>query len=179
MNVEELKKEYVGKELKSIIDIDLKIPEVIATLKKITGYEYGEGIDNAKILLFENNKALVFVDFDCDGYRSGDWFLVHIKEMLDKEQTQGIKVINSVVKNIEYFQNAKGIPDDYSYDTECILITTDEYVIRMGQSGVSDYYPSNFFNLTECKETALGIKISGVETVDRHDALHELGEQVK
>jgi len=169
MNVEGLKKEYIGKELKSIIDIDTKLPEIVAVLRKITGSTYSEGIDNAKILLFENNKALVFVDFDCDGYRSGDWFLVHIEEILDKEQTKGIKVINSVVRNIEYFENAKGIPSDYSSDTECILITTDEYVIKMGQNSVSDYYPSNFFDLTECKEAALGIKLSGAEVIDRND----------
>lgn len=171
MNVEGLKKEYVGKELKSIIDIDLGLPEIVATLKKITGYEYGEGIDNAKILLFEKNKALVFVDFDCDGYRSGEWFLVHIKEMLDNKQTKGIKVINSIVRNIEYFKDAKGIPNNYSEDTNCVLITTDEYVIRMGQNSVSDYYPSNFFDLTECKEAALGIKLSEAEVVDMNDAV--------
>jgi hypothetical protein len=78
--------------------------------------------------------------------------------MLDKNQTKGIKTINSIVRNIEYFDNAKGIPEDYSDDTEVILITTDEYVIRMGQENVHDYYPSNFFDLQECKDIALGFK---------------------
>ena len=158
MKIKELKEEYIGKKLLSIIDLKLEDPIVVSTLKKITKDEYSEGIDNAKILLFENNKALVFVDFDCDGYRSGDWHLIHIKDMLDKKQTTGIKVINSIVRNIEYFDNIKGIPNDYDTDTECILITTDKYVIRMGQSSTSDYYPSNFFDINECKSVALGIK---------------------
>ena len=167
MDVKEIKQEYIGKELKSIIDINLGVPEIIAILNKITKYDYSSEIQNAKILLFENNKALIFVDFDCDGYRSGDWFLVNIKEILDREQTKGIKIINSIVRNIEYFENVKGIPNSYSDDTECILITTDEYVIRMGQNSVSDYYPSNFFDITECKEVALGIKLSSAEIVNK------------
>ena len=158
MDIENLKQEYIGKKLLSIIDINLDDTQVVSALRKITNNEYSDGIDNAKILLFEEGKALVFVDFDCDGYRSGDWHLIHIKEMLDKNQTKGIKSINSIVRNIEYFDNAKGIPEDYSNDTECILITTDEYVVRMGQNNVSDYYPSNFFDLQECKEVALGFK---------------------
>jgi hypothetical protein len=158
MNIETLKKEYIGKKLISIIDIDLKNKVVISVLKKITKDEYSDNIDNAKVLLFEDNKALVFVDFDSDGYRSGDWHLVHIKEMLDKNQTKGIKNINSIVRNIEYFNRITGIPETYDADTECILITTDEYVIRMGQRDTSDYYPSNFFDLQECKDVALGIK---------------------
>ena len=158
MNIKNLKQEYVGKKLLNIIDINLDDAQVVSVLRKITNNEYSDGIDNAKILLFEQNKALVFVDFDCDGYRSGSWHLIHIEEMLDKNQTKGIKVINSIVRNIEYFENAKGISEDYSDDTECLLITTDEYVVRMGQNNVSDYYPSNFFDLQECKDVALGFK---------------------
>jgi len=158
MNIENLKQEYIGKKLLSIIDINLDDAQVVFALRKITNDEYSDGIDNAKILLFEEGKALVFVDFNCDEYRSGDWHLIHVREMLDKNQTKGIKSINSIVRNIEYFENAKGIPDDYSDDTECILITTDEYVVMMGQNNVSDYYPINFFDLQECKDVALGFK---------------------
>lgn len=158
MNIEELKKEYIGKKLLSIIDIGLDDEIVVSTLRKITGEKYEEGISIAKLLLFEKNKALVFVDFDCDGYRSGSWYLVNIKEILDRKQTNGIKIINSVVKNIEYFEKYKGLPYDFSEDSTCLLITTDEYVICMGQDNSDSYYPSNFFDLKECKEVALGIK---------------------
>jgi hypothetical protein len=37
-----------------------------------------------------------------------------------------------------------------------VLITTDEYIIRMGQDNSDSYYPSNFFNVEECKKFALG-----------------------
>lgn len=157
MNVEGLKKEYIGKKLLSIIDVDLDNDAVTATLKKITDEDYGDRICVAKVLLFENNKALVFVDFDCDGYRSGNWHLVHIKEMLDKKHTRGIKNINSIVRNIEYLKNARGIPDNGDTNTQCVLITTDEYLVRMGQDNSDSYYPSNFFDLQECKDAALGI----------------------
>lgn len=157
MNIEGLKKEYVGKKLLSIIDIDLNDSEVVRVLKNMTGSCY-DSVDNAKILLFEKNQALVFVGFDCDGYRSGSWHLLHIKEMLDREQTKGIKIINSIVTNIEYFDGHKNDSEYYKHDTECILITTEEYVIKMGQNNVSDYYPSNFFSVDECKEYALGFK---------------------
>lgn len=145
MNITKLKKEYVGKKLLNIIDLDLNNEAIINTLQRMTNSNYSK-VDNAKILLFEEKKALIFVDFDCDGYRSGNWHLIHVEELLDKEQTKGIKIINSVVRNIEYFNKN---------DTETILITTDDYVISMGQSHVSDYYPSNFFNLEECKQFAL------------------------
>lgn len=168
MDIKKLKEEYIGKKLLNIIDIDLNDDVVISALRKITG-ETGDwgGVDSAKILLFENNKALVFVDFDCDGYRSGEWYLIHLKNLLDKNQTKGIKVINSVVKDIEYFKEGAKIPADYS-SSECILITTDEYVIRMGQDNSDSYYPSNFFDLKECKKVALGIKFEG-EVVEREN----------
>jgi hypothetical protein len=149
MDMQELQREYIGKKLLTVIDVNTSDDIICKTLRKITGYDYGESIDNAKILLFENNRALVFVDFDSDGYRSGDWFLVDVKEMLDRGQTTGIKHINSVVRNIEYFE-----VDNEEY----VLITTDEYVVKMGQSNVDDYYPCNFFTLEECKDYALGIK---------------------
>ena len=114
-------------------------------------------------LLEEAKRAASILGYN---YRSGDWYLVHMKEMLDNGQTKGIKNINSTVRDIEYFTDAKGIPNEYSADTECILITTDEYVVRMGQNDVSDYYPSNFFDLQECKDFALGIKPDNAEVID-------------
>jgi hypothetical protein len=149
MDVKKLKEEYVGKMLLTIIDLNTDDSIVVETLRRITAYDYGERVDNAKLLLFENNRALVFVDFDSDGYRSGDWFLVDIKNILDRGQTTGIKHINSVVRNIEYFEISS---------KEYVLITTDEYVIKMGQDNVDDYYPSNFFDVEECKSFALGIR---------------------
>ena len=155
--VMQIREEYVGVSLTAIIDIDLNNGDVISALRDMTGDEYSGGVANAKILLFADGRALVFVDFDCDGYRSGDWHLLHLSKMLDKNQTKGIKFIRSVVSNIEFFEGG-GIPETWNDDTRCIIITTDEYVIRMGQTGVSDYYPCNFFDLLECKRVALGIK---------------------
>lgn len=163
MNVKKLREEFVGKELKTIIDVNTSDSEITAVLKKVTKNSYEE-VQTAKILLFEDNKALIFVDFDSDGYRSGNWELVHIKEILDRGQTEGIKVVNSVVQNIEYFEDAK-IPNNYS-DSNCVLITTEEYVISMGQDHSDSYYPSNFFDLKECKESALGFKIEDSELIN-------------
>lgn len=164
MNIQALKKEYIGKKLLSVIDVNLRNDSVVSALKRMTGDEY-DRVNQAKVLLFENNKALVFVDFDSDGYRSGEWHLIHIKEMLDKKQTKGIKMINSIVKNIEYFKNTKCVPESYSGEAECILITTNEYVIKMGQNNSDSYYPHNFFDLEECKEYVLGI--TKYEKIDR------------
>lgn len=147
MDMKDLKKEYVGKKLLNIIDLDVLDSVIKYTLQKITKNDYS-GIDNAKLLLFEGNRALVFVDFDSDGYRSGDWHLIDIKKVLDKKQTTGIKIINSIVRNIEYVEDLNAI--------EYVLITTDEYIIKMGQDNTDSYYPSNFFDVEDCKKSILG-----------------------
>lgn len=148
MKIKELKQEYIGKKLLSIISLNTDDDYIKRTLKEMTESSYSD-IENAELLLFENNKALVFVDFDCDGYRSGNWYLLHLEKILDNGLTKGIKVINSIVNNIEFFSHT----DD---DNEGVLITTDEYLIKMGQHNVSDYYPSNFFDIDECREFVLG-----------------------
>lgn len=111
----------------------------------MTGGGYSS-IEDAQILLFEDNKGLVFVDFDDDGYRSGNWYLMTIKNLPDKGNTKDIKKINSIVKEIEYHVN----------HSECIIIVTNEYVIKMGQDRSDNYYPRNFFTVEECKLAALG-----------------------
>lgn len=73
MNTAHLKEAFMGKKILSIIDISLDTSEMVQALRDITREEYDyHEIDNAKLILFENNEAIVFVDFDCDGYRSGD-----------------------------------------------------------------------------------------------------------
>lgn len=158
MDISTLKTEYIGKELLVIIDLNLDDECIVSALNQITGItDSYPSIETAKVLLFEKNKALVFIDFDGDGYRSGNWHLIQIKTLLDKHQTTGLKKINSIIRNIEYFDNIPSIPYTHSRDTECIIITTDKYVIRMGQDSSDAYYPCNFFDLQECKDVALGI----------------------
>ena len=139
-------KEYIGKKLLSIIDLDTKTEIIKNELNQVTGNNYHD-IDSAKMLLFEGQEALIFVDFDCDGYRSGDWNLINVENVLDKGATEGIKIINSEVINIEFKK-----VDEKDY----VLITTRDYVISMGQDSSDSYYPQNFFNIEECKNYILG-----------------------
>jgi hypothetical protein len=167
MKFEEIKKQFVGKKLLTIIDLDITESYIIKTIKEITKDNSSHSLENAHLLLFEDKSALVFVDFDCDGYRSGDWNLIQIKEVLDKGQTKGIKTINSIVRDIQSFKE-KNIPDTYSV-SDGVLITTDEYIINMGQNNSDSYYPSNFFNVDECKSVAL----KGAELVEFETELEE------
>ena len=151
METKKIEEEFIGKKILSIIDIDLTDEQMKSSLKRIAENDYST-IDSAHLILFEENKALVFVDFDCDGYRSGDWNIILIKDVLDKEFTKGIKNINSILKEVTYCKNA-----EKKYGTEdVLLLTTNEYVIRMGQDNSDSYYPSNFFDVEECKQFALG-----------------------
>ena len=145
MKFNEMKTKYVGQRLLNIIDLSLNESNR-KILANMTNNNYND-IESASLLLFDGNQGLVFVDYDCDGYRSGDWYLVTLRKLLDQGQTRGIKKINSVVKDIEYFNN--------SYEVG-ILITTEEYIIKMGQDSTDAYYPSNFFSVEECKSFALG-----------------------
>lgn len=38
---------------------------------------------------------------------------------------------------------------------DVMLITTDEYIITFGQNNFDDYYPSNFFDIEECKKEVI------------------------
>ena len=145
MKFEDMRSQYVGKRLLNIIDLELNESNR-KILGNMTNNDYSS-IESASLLLFDNSQGLVFVDYDCDGYRSGDWHLLTLKALLDKGQTKGIKKINSVVKDIEYFNNSNEIG---------VLITTEEYVIKMGQDSTDSYYPRNFFSVEECKAFALG-----------------------
>ena len=150
METKEIIKEFVGKKILSIIDLDLEDEQMKSAIKRITENDYNS-IDSASLILFEEKKALVFVNFDSDGYRSGDWNILLIKDLLDKGFTKGIKKIDSILRNVEYFPEASK-----EYGTEEVLIlTTDEYVIRMGQDMSDSYYPRNFFDVEECKQFAL------------------------
>ncbi len=145
MNVEELKYKYIGKKLKVVMQVE-NINEHSDNFKKIIGSTY-EKIETIHILFFENKQYIAFVDFDCDGYRSGSWHVVDIADWTDTGDTKEIKKIDSIVTNIEYFeQNSE----------EFLLITTDEYLIKMGQNSIDDYYPSNFINIDEAKHHAMG-----------------------
>ena len=148
MKLEELRKEIIGKELKTIISLDVNSSNTLQ-VRAITGYDYGDEVDSIEMMIFENDLALAFVDFDSDGYRSGDWFLVKLESLLDGGNTKDIKIINSKINDIQYFET------DENDGKQMVLITTDKYVISMGQNNVSDYYPSNFFDVEEAKECAI------------------------
>lgn len=146
MNFNEMKEQFVGKRLLSVITLDTTEEYIKSSLKTLTKNHYND-VDSAQLLLFENNMALVFVDFDCDGYRSGNWNVLFLEEVLDKGQTKGIKEIDSIVKDIEYHKKED--------DEDFLLVVTEKYVIRMGQNYSDSYYPCNFFNIEECKQVAI------------------------
>ena len=154
MKFEEMRQKYIGKELKTIISLELNDTNQ-KILQNLTKHDYSS-VESAHIMLFAGGDGLVFVDFDDDGYRSGPWYLITLKDLLDKGNTKGIKNINSVVKDISYHRDG----------SECVLITTDLYVIRMGQDDIEDYYPSNFFTVEECQLAALG---DIIEMPEEHD----------
>ena len=156
MKYKELKEQYVGKKLLTIISLDLTDDFIKESLKKMTPDSSYSELENAKLLIFEDKMALIFIDYDCDRYRSGEWYLLAVKDILDKGYTKDIKAINSIVRNIEFFTKSNLVEYTSSNDDEGVIMTTDKYIIKMGQSNVSDYYPCNFFNIEECKDYALG-----------------------
>ena len=139
--------EFIGKEIASIITLDITEDYMKNYLKEICENKY-ENIENAQLILFDDNSAIVFVDFDSDGYRSGDWNILKLQNVLDKGNTRELKNINSTCRNIEYFE--------ISNERTGVLITTDDYIIKMGQDHSDSYYPRNFFDVEECKSFALG-----------------------
>lgn len=145
MKLMQLKKKLVGRKLLSIITLD-PTTELTLKVRSMVGESSYETIDSLNLLVFENNVELLFTDFDCDGYRSGDWNLSILSEVLDKGNTKEIKHINSLVRDILYMEK-----DEKRF----FLITTDEYIITMGQDGSDSYYPSNFFDIEEAKEVAI------------------------
>lgn len=155
MKLIELRNRIKGKELKNIITLNINA-ENSDLIKELVKGTYEDGIDNLKMLIFED-LTLLFVDFDCDGYRSGDWHILVLSELLDKGWTKEIKNINSIVNDIQCFETFK---DEI---TEMIMITTNDYIITMGQDCTDSYYPRNFFNIEDTKEKAIKeseIKIS-------------------
>ncbi len=161
MKIKELKKKIIGKKLMSIISLDIT-PQITNIIRGLTGEEYGDKIDSLQLLVFEDKIQLLYTDFDSDGYRSGSWYLSILKDVLDKGATKDIKNINSIVRDIVYFELEENDGKHY------FMITTDEYIITLGQDNVSDYYPSNFFSIEECKEKAISdLKITKGENIER------------
>jgi len=151
MDIKSMKDKYLGTTLKLIMRVE-NITEHVELFRKILGKDnehyYGGDIESIYILFIDDKKFIAFVDFDCDGYRSGDWFVIDIANWTDSGNTTVLKKINSIIRNIEHIKTET---------KEYLLITTDEYVIMMGQDDIDDYYPSNFFDVDETKEHALGV----------------------
>lgn len=145
MKLKELRKKIIGRKLMSIIVLE-PTPYILNSIKAITGEEYGDTIDSLQLLVFEDNIELIYSDFDSDGYRSGQWYLSILSDVLDKGATKEIKKVNSIVRDIIYLEEN---------DKEYFMITTDEYVIMMGQDNSDSYYPRNFFSHEETKEKAI------------------------
>ena len=157
--IKNLKDKIVGKQLKQIIY--LKIDDRLKGWINVQlDNQYHYEIDMAQLLIFED-RFLLFVDLDCDGYRSGDWHIKHFKtfakSFLDKGHTEEIKIINGIVKNVEYYEESYSLADSThsEKDTTFFMIETDNYIIQMGQRNVNDYYPSNFFCVEEIKDLIL------------------------
>jgi len=147
LTLKELKKQIVGKKLLSIIDLESYAVENIANTDV-------SSLDSIKLLLLDNNEALLFLDYDCDGYRSGDWEIFKLEETLISENVKGIKHINSEIIDLEY------LTADYE---DKLLIITKEYVISMGQDNSDSYYPSNFFNIEEVKDVIIKSKVKKIK----------------
>lgn len=147
MEIKELKKKIVGRKLMNIIQLE-PTQEIVNAVKVITNSGHDD-IDDLQLLVFEDNVELLYTDYDCDGYRSGDWYLSILRDVLDKGATKELKVINSTVRDLVYIEQNENDGKNF------FLLSTDDYIITFGQDNVHDYYPSNFFNVEECKAKAI------------------------
>lgn len=171
MKLIDLKKKIIGKRLMTIITLEPN-EYIKNTLKAITG-AYEDTLTSAQLLVFKNGIELIYSDFDCDGYRSGSWHLSILKEVLDKGATKEIKQINSIVRDIIYLETQEGEGKHF------FMITTDGYIIMLGQENVSDYYPSNFFSVESAKEKAISdLKNVVGEVIERRKAKKSKGENM-
>ena len=151
MKLTKLKNKIIGKKLMTIVN--LKVDDLIRDkIKKIVDTTYSD-INNIELMIFEDNVFVAFVDMDCDGYRSGNWYIIDLKSWLDTGNTKEIKNVNSIVRDITYFEDK----DAKSF----LLITTDEYVIKMGQDYSDSYYPYNFFDVDKLKK-AIRAKLKAI-----------------
>jgi len=145
MKLKDIIQTYVGKTLKVVLSVKINEKnEHIVTA--ITGKMCG-GLKELNILLFNDKEGLAFASFDCDGYRDDDWFLIELKQLLDKGDTTELKVLNEKVENISYSRDTVG---------NCLLIQTTKHLIKMGQDATDSYYPQNFFSIEDCRKFALG-----------------------
>jgi hypothetical protein len=71
--------QYKGKKILTILNIKGDLEQVLNIFKVSLGKLIDTNIDNISIILFEDKSALVFLDFGCDGYRSGNWNLLSIE----------------------------------------------------------------------------------------------------
>ena len=147
MKISELREKLIGKKLNTIINLNIT-PENSRIVQAITGNNY-DSLDALHLLIIEGELYLLFIDYDSDGYRSSDWHLAILTELLDKGNTNNIKNINSTIKDIQYIETNEDDGKHY------IMLITDEYLIMMGQRNVNDYYPSNFIDIEEAKEFAV------------------------
>lgn len=143
MKIEELKKEYVGKTIKLIAD--LKKEGYARVKQEIIPDSYND-IDEVKVIFIKENDALIFIDQDCDGYRSGDWNLAKV-ELLVEAGLENVKPINSKILDIKKYETGSKTG---------LIIYTEAYVIDMGQDNSDSYYPCNYFDIGELEKGIIG-----------------------
>ena len=147
MKLKEMIDKYLGDILISVIQIDLKDEKNEDVLKEVREKFSSSILDTLNILLFKKNKGLAFLDFDCDGYRSGDWFISTLEKMLDNGKTTTLKMLNEQVIDIRFTHDST---------EEKLMIQTKDHLIVMGQNNSDSYYPINFFDIEDCRKFALG-----------------------
>lgn len=148
MKLREMIAKYTNDILISVIQVELKDEtneEILKEVKKTFG-KY-ENLDALTVMLFKNNKGLAFFDFDCDGYRSGDWFVSTLEKLLDNGKTTTLKMLNEEVIDISFTHDST---------EEKLMIQTTNHLIVMGQNCSDSYYPINFFDIEDCRKFALG-----------------------
>jgi hypothetical protein len=154
MKLESLRKKCVGKKLKAIIDI--KDPAKYGDVfRALVPESYDHALDTLHILFIGKDQYVAFIDFDSDGYRSGTWAVADIAKWTDTGGTNAIKRTDSVITDMEYVETNEKV---------YLMVTTDEYVIMMGQDQSVSYYPRNFLSVEDAKNVA--IAALGAELVE-------------
>ena len=144
MKLDSFKTEYIGKTIKLIGD--LKSDGYKSIKREFDIDDEYHSFDQVKIIFFDEDDAIVFIDQDCDGYRSGAWDVGKVK-LLCEAGLENIKPINSEILDIKKYE--KG-------GKTGLIIYTKEYVIDMGQDNSDSYYPSNYFDVSELETGIVG-----------------------
>ncbi len=101
MKLDSFKTEYIGKTIKLIGD--LKADGYKSIKQEFDIDDEYHSFDQVKIIFFDEDDAIVFIDQDCDGYRSGNWDVGKVK-LLCEAGLENIKPINSEILDIKKYE---------------------------------------------------------------------------